>query len=231
MIFHAVTTGQSNIWAREIIFLPDPVHAWLLPYLYLALLVAGAAGWFYRYRLAGSEAGMVQLAALPRALGWGLLLVTAAGAGGYLLYQQNLDSRTYQAEDLRHFVGQPLTDPAANDGRAWLVDPLVDPPQKAIYGPFDFYGKGRYHVAFRVKLPEPVKADQDLARLQVSATAGFEPLFTQSLRAGHFTKPNFYHDFVLVIDNPRRQALSFDLEYLGRAALAVDQVTVTRVPE
>jgi hypothetical protein len=227
MLFHAVTTGEGNIWAREVIFLPDPVYAWLLPSLYLALLATAAIGWFYRFRPAGSEGGT----SLPTGLGWWVLLVVGAGAVGYFLYQQNLNSRVYQAGDLRHFVGQALADPAATDGRAWLVDPLTDPPQKAIYGPFDFYGKGRYHVAFRVKLPEPVKADQEVARLQVSATAGFEPLFTQPLRAGHFSKPNFYHDFVLVIDNPRRQALSFDLEYLGRAALAVDQVTITRVRE
>jgi hypothetical protein len=42
LLFHAVSTGQSNIWGQDILFTPDPFYAWLLPYLYLALLAGGA---------------------------------------------------------------------------------------------------------------------------------------------------------------------------------------------
>jgi hypothetical protein len=36
-----------------------------------------------------------------------------------------------------------------------------------------------------------------------------------------------YHDFVLLVDNPRRQALSFEVDYLGTAPLVIDEVTIT----
>jgi hypothetical protein len=72
---------------------------------------------------------------------------------------------------------------------------------------------------------------QDLARLEVAATANYDRLITQPLHVEHFAKPNVYHDFVLTVANPRRQALSFEVYYLGVAPLLVDRVTITRVTE
>jgi hypothetical protein len=126
-------------------------------------------------------------------------------------------------------VGRSLADPDAHDGQAWQVDPLTDPPQKAIYGPFDIYAPGQYHVTFRMKSPRTVDTEQALARLQVVAAAELEPLMSQPVRAEHFPKPAFYYDFVLVFVNPRRQALSFEIDYLGVTALLIDEVTVTKI--
>ena len=160
---------------------------------------------------------------------WGLVLMLLITSFGYVFYQHQPDRRTYEASELDHFVGQAVVDPQASDGQGWLVDPRVDPPQKAVYGPFDIYEPGRYHVTFRLKLLESVETDQDLARLQVTATANFDELITQPLRLEHFSKPNLYHDFVLTVNNPRRQALSFEVYYLGVAPLLIDQVTITEV--
>ena len=68
-----------------------------------------------------------------------------------------------------------------------------------------------------------------MARLQVAATANLDELLTQLLTAQAFSQPNHYQNFTLTIDNPRRQALSFEVYYLGLAPLAVDQVTVTKI--
>jgi hypothetical protein len=114
----------------------------------------------------------------------------------------------------------------ANDGRAWQVNPAVDPPQKATYGPFEFFEAGTYRVTFRVKLPEKVETDQEIARLQVNATANFEPLVSQPIKIDHFTRPDFYHELVLTVTNPRRQALSFEVDYLGVAPLVIDEVRI-----
>jgi hypothetical protein len=150
---------------------------------------------------------------------------------GWLVYHQQQTSQAYAASELGHFVGRVVADPQAAGGQAWLVDPQVDPPQKAVYGPFEIFDAGRYRVAFRLKLPQAVATDQDLARLEVAATANYDQLITQSLRVEHFTKPDIYHDFVLTVTNPRRQALSFEVYYLGVAPLLIDRVTITRVAE
>jgi hypothetical protein len=156
-----------------------------------------------------------------------------------------------------HFVGRVISDPAANDGQAWLVDPALDPPQKAIYGPFDFYDAGQYHVVFRLKLPNPdmplagqmasldadvvtvaaaapgdspqISPEQEIARLQVRATMNYDQLLSQPIQANHFTQSNLYHDMVLTVTNPRRQALSFEVEYLGLSPLVLDQVTISKL--
>lgn len=171
------------------------------------------------------------LARLIRWLAWGLLLLLLLGTAGYLIYQNQQSHYTYDAVSLSHFVGQPVDDPAAEDGRAWRVDPAIDPPQKAIYGPFDFYEPGGYRVTYRMKLAEAVEGDQPVARLQVNATANFDELVAQPLRPEHFAKPDQYHHFVLFIDNPRRQALSFEVVYTGLAPLVIDEVQVERVVE
>jgi hypothetical protein len=170
----------------------------------------------------------VSSSGVRRTLTW-LLLALPLLAGLYWAYTQTRPSHTYDAAELYHFVGQPITDPQARDGQAWSVDPAVDPPQKAIYGPFDFYEPGLYQVIFRVKLLQAAEAHQEVARLEVNATANFEPLLTQSLLAKHFSKIDLYHDLVLTVDNPRRQALSFELYYLAVAPMVIDELTITRL--
>lgn len=234
LVFHANSTGQSHIWAGDLRFTPDPFYAWLLPSAWLITLIAGAGlSWYIWGKTtmpAQPEAGMTWLR-WPRWSAWGLLPLLPLLALGYGAYQINQTARTYEATTLSHFAGRAVADPAAKDGRAWLVDPQVDPPQKAISGPFDFYEAGVYRVTFRMKLPVVVETGQELARLQVNATANFEELLTQPLHPEHFARPNVYHDFVLTITNPRRQALSFDVYYTGLAVLVIDEVRIERVEE
>jgi hypothetical protein len=243
LVFNAVSSGESRIWAKKLLFAPDPFYAVFLAYLCLSLM-GGAAllSWYYHSRLLPSA---IEIRAEPLAENqhshgpapfliekyWGLALILPLAAWGYIVYQHQQSSHTYEAGELNHFVGQAVNDPQAGDGQAWLVDPQVDPPQKAVYGPFDIYDPGRYQVTFRLKLPETVETDQELARLQVAATANFDELITQPLRREHFSKPNLYHDFVLTLTNPRRQALSFEVYYLGAAPLLLDQVIITQVSE
>jgi hypothetical protein len=232
LIFYGVSTGKSNIGGKDILFTPNPFYAWVLPYLYLTLL-AGVAflSWYWLrqsdYLQGKSKA--IALFTLSRRLGWGLLLILPVIAVGFLAYQNNLSSRIYDVNTLQHLVGQPLADPAARDGHAWWVDPVTDPPQKATYGPFDIYDQGQYHVTFRMKLLETVEPGLEVARLRVAAAAKVEALTTQALRSNRFSQPGLYHDFVLSVNNPRRQALSFEVDYLGIAALAVDDVTITKI--
>jgi hypothetical protein len=245
LVFSAVSSGQARIWAGTVLFAPDPFYALLLPYLCLALLLAVAlVSW---YRSPDKDGAVVSSAdfwaetfiekglspaSKPRVVGkyWGLVFILPLAAFGYAVHQQQQSSRTYAAGELSHFVGQAVTDPQAAHGRAWLVDPQVDPPQKAIYGPFDIYEAGRYQVTFRLKLPQTAESDQEVARLQVTAANG-DQLITQPLRLEHFSKPNLYHDFVLTVANPRRQALSFEVYYHGIAPLLIDQVTISKVVE
>ncbi len=231
LVFHAVSTGRSNIWAKDILFEPDPFYAWFLPYFYLMLLVGAAFLTWYKFQpsFEVSDLQTGRLQTIPQPLMGGILLLLAIVTAGYLIYQKNQSGYTYDVNQLSHFVGRPISDAAAVDGQAWLVDPAIDPPQKAIYGPFDFYEPDRYQVTFRIKLPEPVETDQELARLQVNATANFDELVTQPVRLEHFSKPNLYHHFVLTIDNPRRQALSFEVHYAGVAPLVIDEVRIDRV--
>jgi hypothetical protein len=235
-VFNATSSGQSRLWAGPVLFTPDPFYALMLPYLCLALLVAVALLTWYRCRTFVSVVEIRHGKRFPwGAMSllfekyWGVALILPVAAFGYVTYQHQQNSRTYAGSELSHFVGRSMTDPQAADGQAWLVDPQVDPPQKAVYGPFDIFDAGRYKVAFRLKLPEVVETKQDLARLQVAATANFDELITQPLRMEHFAKPNLYHDFVLTVTNPRRQALSFEIYYLGIAPLLIDQVTITKI--
>ncbi len=253
-VFQAVSSGQATLRAGDIRFTPDPFYALFLPYLYLSILLVAAGLTWRRWRqqpitiapLApqrGEGLAVAPLApqreeflTLPPLGGWGGLwtiwtglLVLLLAAGGYVLYQQTRPGHAYDAAELYHFVGQPVVDAEAEDERAWQVDPQRDPPQKAIYGPFDSYDAGTYRVTFRLKLTEAVTGDQPLARLRVAATDNFDELMTQPLQPEHFSKPGVYHHFVLTVDNPRRQALSFEVDYTGLAPLLIDGVTIKKI--
>ena len=230
IVLHAVSTGQSRIWAKDIWLTPDIFRAWFLPYAWVAVCVVGAVLAWSRQRSSAAQpdSEVSAAGAAPPWIVWAALLIVPAIGFGYLAYQVQQSSQTYDAVELYHFVGRPLADSVARGGQAWSVDPAIDPPQKAIYGPFEIYDPGRYVVTFRMKLAESIETNQDIARLQVNATTNFEALVTQPLRREHFTRPDLYHEFVLTIENPRRQALSFDVHYLGLAALVIDDVTITR---
>lgn len=235
LVLNAISSGEARVWAKDISFNPDPFYSWAWPYLVLVtLLTAALLAWFrHRDKTVPSALSQQQLnrgTARAGAL-WSLTLILPLAALGWLVYRQQMTSQTYAAAELSHFVGRAVADPQADGGEAWLVDPQVDPPQKAIYGPFEIFDAGRYHVAFRLKLPQVVATGQDLARLEVAATANYDQLITQPLRAEHFTKANVYHDFILTVTNPRRQALSFEVYYLGVAPLLIDRVTIIRVAE
>jgi hypothetical protein len=235
LVLNVVSSGEARVWAKDLLFLPDPFYGWVWPYLVLAILLAAALLVWFRHRAAGvspvlnpqpASRGTGRAGAL-----WSLTLILPITALGWLVYQQQQTGQTYTAGELSHFVGRSVADPQARGGQAWLVDPKVDPPQKAVYGPFEIFDAGRYKVAFRLKLPQAVAVGEDLARLEVAATANYDPLITQSLRAEHFNKLNVYHDFVLTVTNPRRQALSFEVYYLGVAPLLIDRITITRLAE
>ncbi len=233
MILYVVSTGQADLWVQEVQLKPNPFYAFVLPYLYLGILVIGAAIAWHRSGKLKSVSKFPALNSGPSLLGggqgWILLVVALLIPVGYLVYTWAQANRTYQTNQLAHFVGRAVIDPDASDNQAWRVDPAIDPPQKATSGPFDFYDPGEYQVAFRLKLPEPVDTEQEIARLQVSATANFDPLIRRPILMKHFSKSNLYHDMVLTFNNPRRQALSFEVHYLGVAPLMIDEITVTKI--
>ena len=224
MLLYLSATGESEVSVGSILLSPDPWSAFWLPYLYLALITGSVV-------LVGFKVAPRSGKSLPRPgrWGWAVLMVLLLGAGGFLWWRQAQPVRAYDAASMPHFTGRAVTDPAAVDGQAWQVDPAIDPPQKAIYGPFEFFDAGDYRVTFRLMLPQAVDTAQDIAWLQVNATANFEKLLTQPIRAEHFSQPNLYHDMVLTVSNPRRQALSFEVHYLGLAPLLIDGVTVERI--
>lgn len=228
LVFHAVSSGASQVWSQAMLITPKPLYAWFLPYACLGLMAGASLLAWYRRQQRVEAAAPVRLFGWPRYLGWGVVIGLLAIAAIYLSFEANRAGRSYAATDLAHRVGQAVADPAAGQGQAWLVDPQRDSPQLALYGPFDFYDQGKYHIIFRLKLLQPMSGSQELARLRVR-TAANQTLFVQSLRPEHFSWPNLYHDFVLVVDNPRRQALSFEVDYLGVAALAIAEVEVREI--
>jgi hypothetical protein len=233
LLVQAASTGQGPVWVEQIAFKPQPFYAWILPYLILVLLgLAASLAWWRRSKSVDDQndetiTGNRQVAGKLAA--WGMILLLPVAALILLVRQQTATSHTYDVAGFAHFVGSPADDPDAAAGRAWLVDPLLDAPQKAIYGPFQFFDPGTYQVTFRLKLPQAVKPEQEVARLGVFATANFDPLLVQPLLGSHFAEPGLYHLFVLTVDNPRRQALSFEVYYNGLAALMIDEVVVERL--
>lgn len=277
LVFSAISAGTSHIWAKGLLFEPDPFYAGWLPYLaLLGLIVAALLTWRFtppslaqttfppfarhrsldlllnknldadEYRFGGlpqkifrnlclSVKSVSKFFVLPCSITtllfatsiWSLAFILPLAGFGWVFYQAAQPTRTYEAATLNHFVGRAVSDSQADDGQTWLVDPRIDPPQKAVYGPFDFYDPGVYRVTFRIKLPEAVEAGQEVARLQVAATTNFDSLIIQPLRSEHFAQANLYHDFVLTVTNPRRQALSFEVYYLGVAPLVIDQVSIS----
>jgi hypothetical protein len=232
LVLHVVSSGQSELWAKDILFRPNTFYAWGLPYLTLIGLFFTAGLSWYRVRGGagpGSVASRRRLLGLSPRVGWGLALSLLVVAIGYVAYQRQQTGHTYDVNQLFHFTGRTLADPEAHDGRAWRVDPARDPPQKATFGPHDIFEAGTYQVSFRMKLPQTVGTDLDLAVLQVSAANASQALVTQPLRVGHFYDVRQYHDFVLTAINPRRQSLSFEVHFLGLAPLVIDEVTVTKI--
>jgi hypothetical protein len=159
---------------------------------------------------------------------WSLCLILPLVAAGYTLFQNQQSSHTYPAIALSHLTGQAAAN-TPGEAPVWRVDPQVDPPQKAIYGLFEIFNPGVYQVTFRLKLAQSTAVGQLVAHLRVNGAADSQPLVNQALRSEHFTEANRYHDFVLSFDNPRRQALSFEVDYLGTAPLVISQVTINNV--
>lgn len=231
MMLNVATTGQADVWAEELWLAPRPSYAYTLPYLLLAVCAGGAVVLFKSIKL---KPNTETPSRAPSRLGkrwWAAVLILVVISVGYLFYARGQPGQLYNAAQLGHLTGHAIADSAAQNGRAWRVDPATDPPQKAIYGPFDIYNAGQYQVIYRLKLPEPTRATQEIARLQVNATANFDELITQPILPEHFSQPNLYHDMVLTINNPRRQALSFDLHYLAVAPLVIDTVTIRPVTD
>jgi hypothetical protein len=235
LVLNAMSSGEARIWAKDILFAPNFFYSWVWPYLILTSLLAVALLAWFHHRHESTPLALHQQQAnrggVLAGVLWSLTLIMPATAWGWLVYHQQQTGQTYTAAELSHFAGRAVVDPQTAGGQAWLVDPQVDPPQKAIYGPFEIFDAGHYRVVFRLKLPQAAATDQDIARLEVAATANYDQLISQTLRAGRFAKPNVYHDFVLTVANPRRQALSFEVYYLGVAPLLIDRVTITRMVE
>ncbi len=244
LVFNATSTGQAKIWAKAALFAPDPFYAWVLPYLGLTLFIAAAGwGWYRSFvnsphplsqwergsRVSdGGEGYFGNMSKIYPLMAWSVSLILPLAAAGYTLFQYQQNSRTYPAAALSHLTGRAIPDTPPGDNLVWLVDPQVDPPQKAIYGPFEIFDAGLYRVIFRLKLPQAAAPEQEVAGLQVNGAADPHPLISQPLRGEHFTRPNLYHDFVLTVDNPRRQALSFEVVYLGAAPLVIERVTISQ---
>jgi hypothetical protein len=221
MILFSRTTGAVDLLAGDFLFKPNPLYAFWLPYIYLALCTVGMAlVWIMVPPRPGRS--------WPAPGKWTIILVMAVlvGVTGYLTWVMNASVRNYNAVHLNHLVGEEINDSQAVDNAAWLVDPATDPPQKAVYGPFEIFDAGQYRVIFRIKLPNPAEPDTQVARLQIKAAAGSEALVTQTVLGEHFVSNDQYHDMILTVDNPRRQALSFEVFYLATAPLTIDQITV-----
>jgi hypothetical protein len=240
LVFHAVSTGQARIWAGDVLFAPDLFYGWIMPYLFLAVGVV-VAGWGWIQTRSQTQFGnekkrfkLVPKLSLGTSLktefggkfypviAWGMVVSLPLITAGYTIRAYQPDDRTYAAAALSHYVGR------ADEGDGWLVDPQVDPPQKAIDGPFEIFDPGLYRVVFRLKLLQAVETVAEVARLRVMGASSADPLVSQPLRGEHFARPNLYHDFVLTLDNPRRQALNFEVDYLGVAPLVIKQVTIGR---
>ena len=231
LVLSAVSSGQSMVVADDLVFSPQLRFAWLLPYGSVLLLFGAALFTWYRVPIRKNPALDARLNTSRLIPLLGAILLLLVGTVAYLIYQNSQNRYTYDATVLSHFVGQPVEDAAATDGRGWRVDPAVDQPQKAIYGPFDFYEAGLYQVTFRMKTGEAIEGPQAVARLQVNATANFDELVSQAILPEHFSQPDLYHHFVLTVNNPRRQALSFDVHYTGLASLVIDEVVIEVVED
>lgn len=230
IVFNVTGSGQAALYAQAVEFRPDPLYAWTLPYLYLAWLAAAAwLTWRWWGRTLPLSPAPQRSGPFSTGPAWSLAVIAPLLLAGYLFIQQAQDRQTYDALNLQHHIGRPIADPNAAGGQAWQVDPTLDPPQKAIYGPFDFYDAGRYRVTFRLKLPELVQPDLEIARLYVRATANSIDLAALPVFSTEFIEPQRYQDFNLIVDNPRRQALSFEVQYHAVAPLTVDEVTIDRL--
>lgn len=228
LVLHLSATGAAEVAVADVLFSPQPWYALALPLISLSALALLAAVSWRLIEPGASAAG--RAVRLPPAA-WAGVAIVLAIVISYVAYSQTRPQRVFPAAGLGHFVGHEIADPAASGGTAWLVDPAQDPPQKAIFGPFEIFDAGVYRVAFRLKLSQPVDSAQELARLQVNATANFDELLSQPIRATDFSATNLYDDLVLTVTNPRRQALSFEVVYLGVTPLAIDRVAVERVSE
>jgi hypothetical protein len=226
MALNAVSAGFSRLWSGDIVLTPHPLNGWILPYGYgFGLLVVA---WLGRRGASPAEFQPSGPARLPAWVGWAALLALVLAAG-WLGYRHKQPIQTYNAVALPHRTGHLVADSAARAGQVWQVDPQTDPPQTAVNGPFDIFDQGQYYITFRLQMMELADPGLELARLRVVGAASAAPLFTQPLRGSHFTQPGLYHDFVLRVSNPRRQALSFEVEYLAAAALAIDQISIAAV--
>ncbi len=226
LVLHLSAAGAADVAVADVLLSPQPWYALALPLLSLSTLALLAA---VSWRLIEPGAPATGRAVRLPPAAWAGIAIILAIAIGYVAFIETRPQRVFPATGLGHFVGREIADPAATGGTAWLVDPAQDPPQKAIFGPFEIFDAGVYRVAFRLKLPQQVDSAQELARLQVNATANFDELLTQPVRAADFSAANLYHDLVLTVTNPRRQALSFEVVYLGVAPLVIDRVAVERI--
>lgn len=138
---------------------------------------------------------------------------------------------SWEAEDLRHQVGQAVNDPDAWNGRAWWG--RAADPAGWWYGPYfkDLPTGYSYRVYFRLKAVDNTSAAK-LGTIDVSDKGGTNIYVSQTLMGQDLARARSYQEPYLDFSYYRRDesGLEFRTAFAGGSDLYLDRVHVFRSP-
>jgi hypothetical protein len=134
----------------------------------------------------------------------------------------------YGPAHLKAATGQRVADPGAT--WQWVQRAHGDAPEALGFTPLEFYPAGRYRVSARVRLEAAgVSPATPLARLRVVPQQTGVGDALREITAADALPGGGFSAVTLDFDNPRWQALSFVVDYLGAGGVALDTITVTAI--
>jgi hypothetical protein len=213
-------TGQSRLRLGTLFIQPDRFRSLGLPALWLAgavLLGAVVAG--------GAKQPRRQALSPHPAVTAGLALAAALSFGWSLLPQ----ARTYHTADAQRTTGIVVRDSQAARGMAIEASEAAGQVAgRLAYTHPEIYAAGRYRLSVSLQLLGGEQGGGAKAAAVVRVVASDRDSLSErwevaasDLQAGSYQRIGFE------LDNPRQQALTFFIEYTGRAALRADSLTVT----
>jgi hypothetical protein len=215
------SSGRAALWSGEVRIDPDEFHALVLPLVWalVVALIVLALAWA---PLQGRQTSWSVNAAGARYC-W--LLPALVALAGIALVAWSLVPHpvVYGPAHLTAATGARVADAAATWGTVQRA--AGDRAEALGATPREFYAPGMYVLRARVRVSAP-DAQAPVLRVRVAAQQQAVAGGPLDVRAADMPADGQFHEVALPFDNPRWQALSFVVDYLGQGRGELDTLTV-----
>ena len=143
----------------------------------------------------------------------------------YLIFQGEKDPVTsFEAEDMFH-TGREVQDEYASGRVSIYGNPLIDPPDKLVFGGRRRYAMGSYVASFRLKLNQFRR--ETIGSVKVLLSGSGTILAEKEISGIDFDEVGRYQDIKLPFFLDKMQVLDFEVDFKRKADLLVDKIEIS----